>query len=383
MEKKLILNSNDFPFLNFNDSNLNEQVKKYILLGYHVSNSIQFSPESNSDIFHTINNSIGCLQESINRFHGKSINSTLKGKEMEDIIQSIIIQNFPDATIECTAKRGQESDFHIDIDNQLSGLIEVKCYTSNVNQKEIDKFIKDLSITKKKFGIFASISSGIVNKHRLQIEYINEQIIIYIPNIKEEYYKLIWGILLVIQLFNIKNKESIKNIDTSAIVDIIETYQKTYQGISKLNFSLGETKKIIYDELDKICKQCIELEFETKILLDKTIKKINIILNEFNSDCIKIPAEDIKTICEYYKSKDYKSYRKLNYLLLNILKIETIYLIKNDKNDKLFVYSEKINNTLCEIKVLKNIIKIKFIQRNIEIEWNELNEDIINQLLIL
>ena len=149
------INKTNFPFLDFNDPNIDHIIKQYITLGYQVSKSIQFSPESNSDIFNSINNSIlsindtnkniyneleysiSNLNQSINRFQGKSQNSSLKGKEMENIIEDILINNFPDDTISCTAKSSMESDFNIDLNNNISGMIEIKCYNHTKYMIEI------------------------------------------------------------------------------------------------------------------------------------------------------------------------------------------------------------------------------------------------------
>ena len=78
----------------------------------------------------------------------------------QNIIEDILINNFPDDTISCTAKSSMESDFNIDLNNNISGMIEIKCYNKPVNQNEIDKFIRDLTVSKKQFGIFASITKS-------------------------------------------------------------------------------------------------------------------------------------------------------------------------------------------------------------------------------
>ena len=376
------INLDEYQFLSNETPDLKEQIKKYIILGYHVHNSIQFSPESNSEIFKSLTGNLSVLKESIDRFQGKSINSTLKGKEMEDIVESVITTNFPDYTVECTAKKAYESDFCIHMDNCVTGLIEVKCYNESVNQKEIDKFIRDLTLSKYKFGIFASVTSGIVNKHRLSIEYINknEQIIIYVPNINKEYSKLIWAIVLVEQLLKIKDKNRINYIDTNNILNIIDNYRETYSSVSKMSYSINEAKQRIIVELDNLTKQSIELEYSTNNLLNDACKKINVILDELNCDYIPLNENEILDTCEYYKNLNYKSYIQLKELLENINKNKKLGIFKNESN-KLIILSNKDKSTIAEIKILKTNIKIKFNKRNIEIEWCSQNIILIESLL--
>ena len=147
----------------------NEKINRYIQLGYMLHGmtqttmkadtfikpiqdnldkkitELEHKTELNLSVMNTrVNENLDRVKTSIDKFTEFTNKSSFKGAMGENLVQSIIQQYFPDDTIENTAQKTAEADYHMKCHNGVMFLIESKFYTSIVNKQEIDKFRRDL-----------------------------------------------------------------------------------------------------------------------------------------------------------------------------------------------------------------------------------------------
>lgn len=161
------------------------------------------------------------------------------GKLGENRLELILNECFPYANVENTASVGKSGDFILNREgfknNQI--MFENKEYSSNVPDTEVRKFIRDIEHLNCS-GVFLSQTSGIVNKKHLEINFHNNNILIYLHNVNYDADL----IKLSIQIIdNISEKIDLSSIDTKQIpIDILDNIQTEL-----MNFALQ--KKAIID----------------------------------------------------------------------------------------------------------------------------------------
>jgi hypothetical protein len=96
--------------------------------------------------------------------------SSVKGQIGENVVYDILVEKFPDYTIENTSKIGHSGDIQIQLPNYNKIIIEVKNYNKTIDTVEIDKLKYDMKFNKCNYAIFVSLNSGIVGKKRFQLE---------------------------------------------------------------------------------------------------------------------------------------------------------------------------------------------------------------------
>lgn len=96
--------------------------------------------------------------------------SSIKGQVGENIVYDILIDKFPDYTIENTTKIPHSGDIQIVLPNHSKVIIEVKNYNKTIDTQELEKLKFDMKFNKCNYAIFISLNSGIVGKKRFQFE---------------------------------------------------------------------------------------------------------------------------------------------------------------------------------------------------------------------
>jgi hypothetical protein len=96
--------------------------------------------------------------------------SSIKGQIGENIVYDILIDKFPDYTIENTTKIPHSGDIQIVLPNHSKVIIEVKNYNKTIDTQELEKLKFDMKFNKCNYAIFISLNSGIVGKKRFQFE---------------------------------------------------------------------------------------------------------------------------------------------------------------------------------------------------------------------
>jgi len=137
--------------MNFNiDLHINQWAKDYdeitinkiLKIGYFMYNEFNFNMNPLENQFNTIKNDISIYNEnltdlktSIDTLRGITKSSSSKGKLMENYVEEVIKDNFPDDNLDIVSGTGHESDMHLHFNNidNISILIEVKAYTDTVN----------------------------------------------------------------------------------------------------------------------------------------------------------------------------------------------------------------------------------------------------------
>jgi hypothetical protein len=96
--------------------------------------------------------------------------SSVKGQIGENVVYDILVEKFPDFTIENTSKVGHSGDIQILLPNYNKVIVEVKNYNKTIDTGELDKLKYDMKFNKCNYAIFVSLNSGIVGKKRFQLE---------------------------------------------------------------------------------------------------------------------------------------------------------------------------------------------------------------------
>ena len=188
MEVNIDLNQNKWV-TSIPKNDVNNVINKYLRLGYIVStlshqtinpmnsifdpiiNKMNTTNHDNDALLKTIEGRIGeniiSLRNTIDNLIYQSANSSIKGKIAEKQISNIIIDNFPDDTVDITAQKDYESDIQLKTNDGITLYIEVKMYKAPVTTSQIDKFKRDIIRSGIKVGILISTTSGITGKKRL------------------------------------------------------------------------------------------------------------------------------------------------------------------------------------------------------------------------
>ena len=114
--------------------------------------------------------------------HKYKASSQFKGQYSEHMLETILTEMFPTASIENTTAQTASGDFMIHREGYQDILIENKNYERNVDLDEIKKFIRDVN-HKECSGIMMSQLSGIVSKPNFFIEIHNGKVLIYLHKV--------------------------------------------------------------------------------------------------------------------------------------------------------------------------------------------------------
>lgn len=141
----------------------------------------------NSDLAILKNNAINkeTLFENLGEYLNKNKykNSNAKGKFSENKLEEILNQLFPTSFIKNTSAIPESGDFILqNRDNYKPEILfENKDYSVNVNNEEIDKFIRDVK-ARQCHGILISQNSGVVNKPPFHIDIYDNLVVVYVSN---------------------------------------------------------------------------------------------------------------------------------------------------------------------------------------------------------
>lgn len=114
--------------------------------------------------------------------HKYKASSQFKGQYSEHMLETILTDMFPTASVENTTSQTASGDFMLHRDGFQDILIENKNYERNVDLEEIKKFLRDVN-NKDCSGIMMSQLSGIVSKPNFFIEIHNGKVLIYLHKV--------------------------------------------------------------------------------------------------------------------------------------------------------------------------------------------------------
>ncbi len=354
----------------------NEKINRYIQLGYMLHGmtqttmkadtfikpiqdnldkkitELEHKTELNLSVMNTrVNENLDRVKTSIDKFTEFTNKSSFKGAMGENLVQSIIQQYFPDDTIENTAQKTAEADYHMKCHNGVMFLIESKFYTSIVNKQEIEKFRRDLLKSGFPIGIFISLSSGIVGKKRFDIEKLNaHQMILYVPNAGFDGSSVVWSILFAKEIvrYVIEQKMDVES-EMSNFQDMYDSFQEIYQYFSSLKMQIMDTRNHVMKHMDDLYHKTLEIHLQIHHLIGTMKNKIQRQLYMFGNLQIRDmeihveealqkmeESNDTETLVLYQKLKEFSVERGIqihveeenHYLWYGFLGSEEIYRTK-------------------------------------------------------
>ena len=372
-----ILNKNLIKYIN-NQSKLDINYFLNIILQLGFSNYnhlLNYSNlyDNNNDINNKIDTNILSIINEIRDNTCKITNlfnkSNNKGVCGENIIKYTFNKYFSNYILTDVSKQNHSGDFHLlltDINELI--LIESKFYTNIVDQKEINKLYYDMKNSGINYSLLLSISSNITNKNNdIEWEINNDQIIIFISNINNNYNKIILGLTILKTLISLVKKNKHINIQNFSQ----NSYNKILfyiNDIINLKNNIIKIKNNINNIHNNISSQILELYNMVTILDNEFTQKINIlqysINNEFKSINVNTNNTDLEYIYIMIDNFNNSNIKKLLHLIVSDFYSNNFYILTNwcfykNNNDKcigkICILKSTLNINLNNDIQLKNI----------------------------
>ena len=238
-------------------SNIQEQLLKYILM---TEDRLTNNLNNIKDISSKNNVVQDKMNDELTNYLNKYKKSVGKGEMGEGILYNILCDNYPSAEIVNTTGKKGMGDILLKRKDKNVILLENKNYNTNVNKDEVDKFLRDVSINKSN-GIMLSQQSGIVGKDNFQIDIHDNNILVYVHNVDNEFYKINLAVNIIDILSNKINNISDKQttISKELLYDINNEFQSFIIQKDKLITSLKEYYKKSLEQLTEINLPNLEL----------------------------------------------------------------------------------------------------------------------------
>ena len=293
------------------------------------------------------NHKFEALDGLINKLTGISNNSKKIGIFGENYIQELITKNFIGMSYQKTGEIDHEGDGLLTFNNGVEVLVEIKNYTTIINDTEINKFTNDMKTTKRKLGLFISLTTKI-NKMKIidlkTFSYENEEYYqFYISQLSEDLHRLEVGVLLLQLLSEHKNTNNKQLILDTNIKNKLNELIDQINDNEKLRCTFLVTEKEIRNSLNNFYQKLRDNHLD----MENKIKNIFTYLED--SNIINLPNEipENKLLELHKKSK-----------IINTLKKIIDYLHKNNIK---YTESEKemIIDNIGNIKIYKEKIELK------------------------
>ena len=342
-----------FPRLfELNEDNLPNILQKIITFGYNcyfpepmIETTYDKLEEDKSD--DKLDNKIDMLDTLINKLTGVSNNSKKIGIFGENYIQELITKNFIGMAYQQTGETDHSGDGLLTLNNGSEILVEIKNYSTVINDDEINKFTFDMKSTKRKFGLFVSLATKINKMKIIDLKtFVHENETyyqFYISNLNDDLHRLEVGILLL-QVLSEYNNNKVKEFTLDdTIKDKLNTLIDQVNENEKLRGCFLETEKEIRNSLNNFYQKLRDNHMD----MENKIKNIFTTLKDNN--VINLPNEiEENELLEKYK----------NTKIINILKKTIDYLdsksIEYTSTDK-----EIIIKDIGTIKILKEKIELQ------------------------
>ena len=311
-------------------------------------------------------------------FTKASQTSSLKGKMSESMVESTICNFFKEDCILNTSKQAMAGDYHLQCKDGYNILIEVKNYKDSVNQKEVDKFKRDVQHNKMD-GLFLSTSSHIVKKGLLEIEELpSGETTVYLSNTGITGESIIMGILLLKELQSRKKKTklSVVSINTDLILENIEKFTDLCKIICKLTQTIYDLKEKVCNNLQELHNESYKCELEIKNVLKSIQYEIVNEFNKINSEITLIEKDELTILLDEIKLNENKLYP---YMLIVVDIIETHKLKFCNIQNKWGILNMN-DELICDIKKYKTKLELKFTHKlthKIQLDISLSNKDLI------
>ncbi len=173
-------------------------------------------------------------------------NSTIKGQEGEEFTYHQLNCLFPKADITDCHKETARGDFILQDDN-LTMMLEIKNYNTNVNKTEITKFYRDVkseSNSDIQCAVLISLKTGIANKPDFSLEFVNKKPVVFLHKLQNNMQHL----KIIVQFFKLIMCHDVIDADNSEKVAALKEILST----SKRNFNRQKKR------IDKYYKEQME-----------------------------------------------------------------------------------------------------------------------------
>jgi len=324
----LELNQVEFPRLfELTEDALPDILKKIIVFGYNChfpepvldENSEKIEDDEKSE---QITQKINMLDSLINKLTGISNNSKKLGIFGEKYIQELITNNFIGVSYQQTGECDHSGDGILTLNNGSEVLVEIKNYSTVINDDEINKFTFDMKSTKRKFGLFVSLATKINKMKIIDLKtfiHNNETYYqFYISNLNEDLHRLEVGILLLQLLCEYNNHKSKEFTLDNTIKDKLNTLIEQINENEKLRGCFLDTEKEIRNSLNLFYQKLRDnhMDMENKIKNIFTTLKDNNIINlpdEIEENSILIKYKNTKICSTLKKIIDYLHSKSIEY----------------------------------------------------------------------
>lgn len=224
-------------------------------------------------------------------------NSTLKGKESEEKLEAILVENYPSARIRNCSGESKTCDFVIERQSQRKILIENKDYKTNVPNEEIKKFIRDVE-HQSCHAILLSQNTGVQNKENYQIDVHMGNILVYVHHVKYDISKIRIAINMIDHLSHHLDKIP-SNHQAFLTLDQLTQINKEYiDFIQQKNVLIENLKKFYRDHMKQI--ESFEMNNLTTIL-NKTFSNVDQLTYTCNI-CKKFIAKSKRALTTHQNS---------------------------------------------------------------------------------
>jgi hypothetical protein len=225
-----------------------------------------------SMLLEPIMNRFDHFSNSIEKLTNITAVSNLKGKLGEDIVSQNIARVFPDIELCNVSGHACEGDYHFMSSPPI--LIEIKTYSRNVPTKEIDKMKRDMRVQGMS-GVLLSTTSGITGYRELSWEYVDEYMLVIVPNTGLNINAGVYGIMFMMALQklndNMSKDVSRYNIENMLVViaEDLDKLESSYMKISRVRDSLLEMKISYNRSIESIYNELYEYELDMGQLVRK------------------------------------------------------------------------------------------------------------------
>ena len=351
----LELNETEFPRLfELSEESMPNILKKLFVFGYNcyfpepiiepLENVNKLSDDINST---KLEQKLDLVDTLINKLTGVSNNSKKIGIFGENYIHELISKNFIGMSYQQTGESDHSGDGLLTLSNGSEILVEIKNYSTIINDDEINKFTYDMKTTKRKFGLFISISTKINKTKTIDLKtfvYENQTYYqFYISNLNEDLHRLEVGILLLQLLSEYTNHKNKEYTLDETIKDKLNTLIDQVNENEKLRGYFLDTEKEIRNSLNIFYQKLRDNHMD----MENKIKNIFTCLKDNNITNLPDEIEENELLIKYKNSK-----------IINILKKTIDYL-----NTKSIEYS-----CLDKEITLKNIGCIKIFKDKLELQ---------------
>ena len=341
------LNELDYPQLfELNEEHISKILHKIIKTGYNLYYpNIDNTKNITNNNTNIMQHKFEAIDGLINKLTGISNNSKKIGIFGENYIQELISNNFIGMIYQNTGEIDHTGDGLLTFNNGSEVLVEIKNYTTVINDDEINKFTNDMKTTKRKYGLFISISSKIHKTKIIDLKtftYENETYYqFYISQLNDDLHRLEVAILVLQLLTEYKNPKNKEILLDENIKNKLHELVNQINDNEKLRGYFLDTEKDIRNSLNNFYQKLRDnhMDMEHKIKNIFTYLKDNNITNT--------PEEPkIHKLLEIHKTnkKIYTILKKiLDYLHIHkILYVDTEKDIKISNIGTIKIYKEKI-----------------------------------------